>query len=114
MAIREEAGLFEGDGGANASAFADHADAAFGRAIIVGAAIENHAAATRRAFLFREHGEVFFSIFSSKASGIASHVSSGFSLHREEEGCGKHDTRSRAQVIPGRRTANADSSLRSE
>ena len=52
MAIGEEAGLLEGDGGTNASAFADHADAALRRTIIVGAAVEDHAAAAGRAFLF--------------------------------------------------------------
>lgn len=52
MAIGEEAGLLERDGGTNASAFADDANAALRRAIIVGAAIEDHAAAALRAFLF--------------------------------------------------------------
>jgi hypothetical protein len=53
VAFGEEAGLLEGGGGANASAFADNADAAFGRAIVMGAAVEQHAAAAGRAFLFR-------------------------------------------------------------
>jgi len=53
VAIGEETGLLEGDGGANASAFADHADATFRRAILIRTAIEQHAATARRAFLFR-------------------------------------------------------------
>jgi len=53
VAFREEAGLLEWDGGADASAFADHADAAFGRTIVMRAAVEQHAAVARRAFLFR-------------------------------------------------------------
>ena len=53
MAVGEEAGLLEWDGGANPSAFADYADAAFGRAIVMRTAVENHAATALRAFLFR-------------------------------------------------------------
>lgn len=53
MAFGEEAGLFERDGGADASTFADDADAAFGRAMIMSAVIKQHAASACWAFLFR-------------------------------------------------------------
>lgn len=60
MTLRVEAGLRKGDGRADTSAFADDADAALGGAIVMGATIENHPAATFGAFLFWEHGPVFF------------------------------------------------------
>ena len=53
MALGEEACLFEGNGWADASAFADDADAAFGRAMIMSAVIKQHAASASGTFLFR-------------------------------------------------------------
>ena len=70
MAIGEEAGLLEGDGGTNASAFADDADAALGGAIVVGAAIEDHAAAAFRTFLFGEHREEIVRVRARKSSSV--------------------------------------------
>lgn len=72
VAFGEEAGLFERDGGADASAFADHADAAFGRAIVVRATVEQHAAAAIRASLFRQHGEIFLGFSEQNARGAFS------------------------------------------
>lgn len=69
MAGGEDAGLLEGNGWANASVFADDAEAAFGGAIVVGAAIEQHAASALGAILFWEH-EVLFSGFSPKTQGL--------------------------------------------
>lgn len=65
VALREDAGLLEGDGRADASIFADDAEAAFGGAIVVRAAVEQHAASALGAILFWEH-EVLFSGFSPK------------------------------------------------
>lgn len=65
VALREDAGLLEGDRRANASVFADDAEAAFSRAIVVRAAVEQHAASALGAILFWEH-EVLFSGFSGK------------------------------------------------
>ena len=69
MAFREDAGLLEGDGRANASIFANDAEAAFGGAIVVRAAVEQHAASALGAILFWEH-EVLFSCFPTKTQGL--------------------------------------------
>jgi hypothetical protein len=53
VAFREEACLPERCCGTNAAAFADNADAAFRRAIVMRTAVEKHAAAALGAFLFR-------------------------------------------------------------
>lgn len=53
MTLREEAGLFEGNRRPDASTFADDADAAFGRAMIMSAVIKQHAASASGTFLFR-------------------------------------------------------------
>lgn len=52
VAFGEEAGLLERHGRANASAFADDADAALGGAIVMGTAVEQHPAAALGASLF--------------------------------------------------------------
>ena len=69
MALREHAGLLEGDGRANAAVFADDAEAPFSLAIVVRAAVEQHAASALGAILFWEH-ELLFSGFSSKTQGL--------------------------------------------
>ncbi len=65
VAFGEDAGLRERDGRANASIFADDAEAALSGAIRVRAVIEQHAASAFGAILFWEH-EVLFSGFSPK------------------------------------------------
>ena len=69
MALREDAGLLEGDGRANASVFADDAEAAFSWAIVVRATIEQHAASALGTILFWEH-ELLFSDFRGKRQGM--------------------------------------------
>lgn len=69
MALREDAGLLERDGRANASVFADDAEAAFGGAIVVRAAVKQHAASALGTILFWEH-EVLFSDFRGKRQGM--------------------------------------------
>jgi len=64
----EDAGLLERDGWANASVFADDAEAAFGGAIVVRAMVEQHAASALGAILFWEH-ELLFSDFGGKRQG---------------------------------------------
>ena len=64
----EEARLLERDGRANASVFADDAEAAFSWTIVVRAAVEQHAASAFRAILFWEH-ELLFSCFDGKTQG---------------------------------------------
>lgn len=59
MARGEDAGLLEGNGRADASVFADDTEAAFSWAIVVRAAIEQHAASALGAILFWEHGKPF-------------------------------------------------------
>lgn len=59
MAGGEDAGLLEGDGRANASVFADDAEAAFGWTIVVRAVIEQHTASALGAILFWEHRKPF-------------------------------------------------------
>jgi hypothetical protein len=70
VAGREDAGLLEGDGRANASVFADDAEAAFGWAIVVRAAIEQHAASAFGAILFWEHEVLFFRFWREKARDV--------------------------------------------
>lgn len=75
MASREDAGLLEGDRRANASVFADDAEAAFSWAIVVGAAVEQHAASAFGAILFWEHEQVFFRFWRPKASPASAEIS---------------------------------------
>lgn len=65
MAGGEDAGLLEGYGRADASVFADDAEAAFSGAIVVRAMVEQHAASALRAILLWEH-EVLFSDIGAK------------------------------------------------
>lgn len=69
MAGGEDAGLLEGDWRANASVFADDAQAALGGAIVVRAAVEQHAASALGAILFWEH-ELLFSDFGGKRQAM--------------------------------------------
>ena len=69
VALREDARLLEGDGRADAAVFADDAEAAFSGAIVVRAAIEQHAASALGAILFWEH-EDLFSCFGGKTQAL--------------------------------------------
>ena len=70
VASGEDARLLERDGRANASVFADDAEAAFGWTIVVRAVVEQHAASALGTTLFWEHEELFFRSRRKKARDV--------------------------------------------
>ena len=70
VAFGEDARLLEGNRRADASVFADDAEAAFGWAIVVRAVVEQHAASALGAILFWEHEVLFFLFWTEKARDV--------------------------------------------